>query len=538
MTLTSSNHLINGRLGNMLFRYCSLMGIAKKYNTDLKLPEWEYTKYFRGSYPAGEVQGRRVAEPTFSYVEEWPFINETENIDISGYLQSEKYWKHCEGYVRSQIEFQPDFKDSVRRNFDKLNVFEKTTIAISVRRGDYVNNPNYELLPITYYVLALHEHFPHWKQCNIVVFSDDIPYCKVHFDCLENVFYSENNSDVEDMCLMSQCNHFILSNSTFSWFGAYIGERINSKIVRPNYLFAGKLLAGNDFKDFYPERWICFDHKKETTENKKIDLSDVCFTIPVRYDHEDRKENLDLCIAILRKNFDCEIIVHEQGEESPHFEYLISEGRVDKYSFASHGGLFHRTKMLNDMARQTEKPIIFNWDADVIIAPFQILEAVNLIRLGADMVYPYKWAFARMPRLQWFVKIRDYEDIGMVGSTKFNGMNSSDVTSYGGAVAFNKASFIEGGMENENFISFGPEDSERLVRFRILNYTIQRTRGGCLYHLDHFVGPDSSKKNKHFDHNHAEYDRIEMMSKDELRDYVKTWPWLTEAFVSVDRTGE
>jgi hypothetical protein len=532
MAITSSDHLTNGRLGNVLFRYASLIGLAKKHNTKLALPEWKYEKFFNGEYPTGNIEGRLILEPVFNYVEDWPYIGENENVDIKGYLQSEKYWKPYEKEVRNMLSFQEGFKHSVRRYFDSKKVFEKTTIAISIRRGDYVGNPNYELLPITYYILALFEHFPNWRQCNVVVFSDDIPYCKVHFDCLDNVFFSENNSDIEDLCLMSQCDHFIISNSTFSWWGAYIGEKKYSKIVRPNYLFAGHLLKANDFKDFYPERWIKFDHKKETTENKKIDLRDVCFTIPVSYDHEDRKENLDLCIAILRKNFDCEIIVSEQGSE-PKFNYLQESERVNKYIFDTQGGKFHRTKMLNDMAKATECPIIFNWDADVLIAPFQILESVNQLRNGADMSFPYKWAFARMPRAQWFTKIRDYEDIGLVGSTRFNGMNTNDVTSVGGAVGFRKKSFFEGGMENENFISYGPEDVERMIRFRKLGYKIERSLGGCLYHIDHYVGPNSSSKHTYFKANRGECERVEIMSKDELEVYLSTWPWVvTEAVIN------
>jgi hypothetical protein len=525
MTITSSDHLINGRLGNTLFRYAALKGLAKKHNTDLKLPEWKYAKYFKGEYPIGEVKGRKIIEPVFNYIPEWPYISENENVDISGYLQSEKYWLHCENEVRSALQFQEGFKQTVRRYFDSKRVFEKSTIAISIRRGDYVGNINYELLPITFYIQALFHNFPNWRQCNLVIFSDDIPYCKVHFDCLDNVFFSENNSDIEDLCLMSQCDHFIISNSTFSWFGAYIGEKKYSKIIRPNYLFAGPLLIANDFKDFYPERWITFDHKKENGEFKKLDLKDVCFTIPVSYDHEDRKENLELCINILRKNFDTNIFVFEQGTEM-HFNYLKGQEIIENYTFSSMGGKFHRTKMLNEMAKSTECPIIFNWDADVVIAPLQILESVIQLRNGADMVFPYKWAFARMPRTQWFVKIRDHEDIGMVGSTRFNGMNTNDVTSVGGAVGFRRESFIEGGMENENFISYGPEDVERWLRFKKLGYKIERSLGGALYHIDHFVGIDSSNKNMYFKANRGECERIEIMSPEELLIYVKTWPWV------------
>lgn len=526
--ITMTNLGENGRLGNQLFQYAALIGLSKSHNQILKLKDWKYKEFFNGNYPVISEEDieetknlRYIEEPTFAYVPEWPYIRENENVDISGYLQSEKYWIHCRNQVKETLKFKESFKKEVRNNEQFEEAFKKITIAISVRRGDYVNNPFYLQLPITYFILALHEHFPNWRDCNIVIFSDDIPYCRVHFGCLENVYFSDNNSDIEDLCLMSQCDHFIISNSTFSWWGAYLSNNENKKIIRPNGLFAGRLLKRNDSKDFYPETFVAFDHISPTTENKKIDLKDCCFIIPVAFDHQDRKENLDLCVAILKKNFDTNIFVYEQGNDC-HFDYL----KVDRYLFSAYKGVFHRTKMLNDMTKATPPEIkyIFNWDADVIISPFQILETANKLRAGADMVYPYEWAFARIPRVTWFTKIRDYEDIGMVGDTQFNGMNSSDAVSLGGAVAFNKKSFIEGGMENENFISYGAEDMERKVRFEKLGYKIERTLGP-LYHINHWVGINSCSQNPHMAQNDLEYTKVKNMNKIDLLNYINTWTW-------------
>lgn len=528
ITMTSLGD--NGRLGNQLFQYSSIMGLSHTHNQPLRLKDWKYKDYFIGEFPLISEEEleelktvRLINEPTFAYVPEWPYIRENENVDLHGYLQSEKYWEACKEKVKQTLTFKEDFKIQVRNNEQFEKAFSKLTIAISVRRGDYVANKCYLQLPVTYFILALHEHFPDWRNHNIIVFSDDIPYCKVHFDCLENVFFSENNQDIEDLCLMSQCDHFIISNSTFSWWGAYLGEKEHSKIIRPNGLFDNHMKKRHDSKDFYPERFIMFDHISPTTEQKKIDLKDCCFIIPVAYDHEDRKENLDLCVAILKKNFDTNIFVYEQGAEC-HFSYIGE--RVTKYLFSSYKNIFHRTKMLNDMTKATGENIkyIFNWDADVIISPFQILETANKLRAGADMVYPYEWAFARIPRATWFVKIRDHEDIGMVGDTKFNGMNSSDAVSLGGAVAFNKESFIKGGMENENFISYGAEDMERKVRFEKLGYRIERTLGP-LYHINHFVGVNSCPDNPYMQQNDQEYAKIKHQTKEELLNYVDTWTW-------------
>jgi len=535
--ITCSTFLTNGRTGNILFRFASLIGIAEKYNKKLLLPYWPHAKYFDSHFPEmpeneSSESFVEIKESTFHYVPEWPPIKEYERTDIHGYLQSEKYWDHYEGLVRDQFKFKPEFIAECINKLSRI-AFSKPTIAISIRRGDYVDNPNYELMPITYYILALFEHFPDWQERNLVIFSDDIPYCRVHFDCLPNVFFSENNSDIEDLCLMSQCDEFIISNSTFSWWGAYLSN--SKKVVRPNYLFNGFLKSRNDFKDFYPERWITFDHKKQNGEHKRIDLKNTCFTIPVSYDHEDRKENLDLCILMLKKSFDTNIMVYEQGNEQidKRFGYLAeglekenpAEHLVEDYQYKNYNDKFHRTKMLNEMALKTKATFVFNWDADIIIPPLQIWCSVQQLINGADMVYPYAWAFARLPRLQWIDRLKHSQDIGIIGDTRFNGMHPGDAVSLGGAVGFRKLSFILGGMENENFISYGAEDVEREERFRKLGFKIERSLGQNLYHLNHFVGLNSNRTNQYFLTNQIELDKICQMTKEELQEYINTWEW-------------
>lgn len=518
--ITASNFNDRGRLGNILFRYASLIGLANKHKTELRLPAWNYSKYFEGDYPQGEIESaviRDIREVHYHFTSNWPSIDENENVNIDGYLQSPLYWQHCEKEVRGALAFKDEFKAIVGYPF--LKAFEKETIGISIRRGDYVNNPNYYNLPITYFIRALFDNFPHWQDCNVIIFSDDIPYCRVHFGCLPNVTFSDNNSNIEDLCLLSQCENLIISNSTFSWWGAYLS---NAKtIIRPNHHFAGGLAIANDWKDYYPTNrdWVTYDHIAEDGGAKKIDLKDCSFQIPVKFDHADRKENLDLCIRILQKNFDAEIIISEQGGR--HFEYLQEWGCT--YLPNDDMAEFHRTKMLNDMASFTEKPIIFNWDADVLIAPLQVWLTAEKLRGAADMCYPYDGQFARMPRNTWFSPIRDYEDIGMVKSTKFNGMNLGDAVSLGGAVAFRRDKFIEGGMENEAFIAYNPEDVERYERFKKLGYSIARVPGP-MYHMNHFITPTSSMANPFY--SRSELTRIVELTPEDLQKEVKTWEWV------------
>lgn len=503
--ISSVSFLTNGRLGNIFFRYASLIGLADKYGHELVLPKWEYSDYFDAPFPEGYKGGIKVVEPEFHYNKKsWSFLSNTDTLyDLKGYFQSEKYWLHCKSKVLDILRFKPEQKERVRAGMD----FSKKTIAIHIRRGDYVSNTNYYQLPILYYFLAMQE-FKDWKQCNVVIFSDDIEYCKIHFGCLDNVQFSENRSPIDDICLASQCDRFILSNSSFSWWMAYLSE--SKEVIRPNYLFDGNLLANNSDRDFWPESWRAFDHA-----DKKIDLSDVTFCIPAVFDHPDRLQNIAMCINFLNQDLETNIIIGEQKSNT-------FSGFRAEYKHFGELRVFHRTKMLNELFRLSKTEIIFNWDADVFISPIQLFMATEALRSGIEMVYPYNGQFARMPREQWLKPLRLSKDIGIVGNHPFKGKNKLDKISLGGAVGFIKKKYMDIGGENENFISFGAEDLERKSRAEKLGLRVERING-ALYHLDHWIGLNSSTRNPYFKANREEFFKVDKMDNDELRKYIDSW---------------
>lgn len=524
--ITFSKFGQHGRLGNQLFQYAAMMGLCHMYGHQLHLPKWKYSEYFEGEFPSPQpvAKWQFEKEPHFHYAMDYfhQLLNEdeeaTKNFDLIGWFQTEKYWDVSKEKVNAALTFKESFINEVVTKSAIVN--PQSAIAISIRRGDYVNNPNYYQLPITYYLHALYKHFPDWQQRTIIIFSDDIPYCKTHFAAAKNVLYADGLNDIEQLCLMSRCKDFIISNSTFAWWGAYLGETCSSKIIRPAHHFAGKLAETSDWKDYYPKDWIKFDH-----EDKKFDLTDVTFTIPVSYDHIHRKENLELNVCMLQRDFNTNIIIGEQGA-NPKFAYMQQYCRYRQFPAMAE---FHRTKMLNAMARMSKTPIIVNWDADVFLPPLNILLAVDAMRPpcsieSADCVYPYNGQFARVER-SWFKPLEKALDLGIFQNKQFAGMRPNDLPSVGGAVFFNKAAFIKGGMENEHFISYGPEDRERRYRFARLGFTITSV-GGPIYHLDHYRGPNSSSANKHFKKNHELFQQLQSMSKEQMQQHVATWPWL------------
>ena len=222
-------------------------------------------------------------------------------------------------------------------------------------------------------------------------------------------------------------------------------------------------------------------------------------------------------LYLLQSSIDANYIFCEQGGRR--FEYLAQWGTY----MALDSNVFHRTRMLNEMALAAQTPFIANWDADVILPTAQILAAAEALRAGADMVYPYDGRFGRMNRDAWWPRVQGARDIGIVRDTPLKGRDP-DHNSVGGAVMWNKDSFIDAGMENENFISFSPEDCERHDRAKILGYDIRRVRG-TLFHMNHFVGINSTPSNPYFKKGSEEIEKIRKMDGRALRAYIDTWPW-------------
>ena len=489
-----------GRLGNQLFQIASITGIAEKIGTQALFPYWQYAKHFKNPLPRLTNTNLIKASERFYHYDEESIksLNQDKDYDLYGYFQSYKYWD--KETVLKQFEFDDKLKETVYNLYKKA--LDKPHVAISIRRGDFVNNPNYFQLPITYYLNAYYKHFG--AEYNVIIFSDDINYCKAHFRAIPNVSYADLN-DIEQLCLMSMCKNHIISNSTFSWWGAYLSQSEN--VFRPEKNMAGELARLNSEKDYWPKEWKVF-------KDYQIDLSDTTFIIPVYFDHNDRMQNIMLTLAFLNTHFRTNIVIGEQGGNE--FEYLKDYADYVKFDLPS----FHRTKMINDMAKKATTPIVVNWDCDNICPPAQIAESVINIRNGGDIAYPFDGTVFRVPRF-CFHPVSETLDITSINEK----LCAEKRSSVGHAVVMNKESFIKAGMENENFISWGPEDSERYNRYHILGLKVQRIQGG-IYHMDHFVGENSSPTNKFFKHNEREFLKIATRSKAQLQEMINTWEWL------------
>lgn len=508
--ITFSKFGKHGNLGNQLFQWAALVRLRDQADTNYVVPSWKYSSFFKTPPHQGRVPKATftVEEKNYHYdMSQWfdalaLASAKDQVVDVVGWLQSEKYMTnqhHNQKTIQKRMEFTDEHLAHVRAKYRVLDA-GAPIIAISIRRGDYVDNPNYYQLPIDYYLHALYDNFDGFQDmANVMIFSDDFEYCKLHLAALPNVVFVEGSA-MEQLAAMSMCDHFILANSTFSWWGAYLGEKDTSLIVRPAYHFAGEMEKLYDAKDYYPERWVKSDHV-----GKRFDLSDVTFTIPFKPDTNDRSENLEAVTQYLLAHFTISLAIGGPGENP----------------------VFHRTQILNKMAQEAPTPIIANWDTDVMVPIVQILEAARAIRLKkAAMVFPYDGRFARVPRTDFKIDQKEgtHKDLSTLVGKTYRGMFQGDTPSVGGAIFWDRETFLDIGGENEYFIEYGPEDVERFHRAQKLRIPIWRTPG-VLYHFDHQVPKGSQKDNPNYEANERQLRMVQSMSRHNLLEYIKTWPW-------------
>ena len=243
--MISFNSLGNlGRLANQMFQYASLKGIAKNRGFDFVIPPenkfGESDPLVRSDplniHNCFNIDNNRIgmypnqifAERMHTFDQEL-FENCPDNIDLFGYYQSPKYFNHIEDEIRKDFSFSQDLVDSCQEVIDTLG---GDVISLHIRRTDYKANPNHPLQPIEYYNSAL-DKLP--KDSSVVVFSDDYEWCESNEAFSDDRFAVSNNAADFDLCLMTLCKYHIIANSSYSWWGAWLGK--SDKVIAPKNWF-------------------------------------------------------------------------------------------------------------------------------------------------------------------------------------------------------------------------------------------------------------------------------------------------------------
>jgi hypothetical protein len=256
----------NGRLGNQLFLYSTLFKLktlgkevivpARNYNwkpdgcLDQHHQRWIPYRYVLDDYfnltipPFEPIPQEIWTEPKQGF---HPEVFELDNVSLRGYFQSWQYFEDIRTELLEELSFKKPIKDKAASIYKKYN--DKHTICIHIRLGDTLAQPwMHKLSPE--YIQACFAAFPEGDY-NILVFSDNLEYCKNWFPEGDNVYFADGLNEAETLCLMSMCDHFLMSGSTFSWWGAYLGQKPHSVVLFPNY-FDG---SDRNLDEFYHPTW-------------------------------------------------------------------------------------------------------------------------------------------------------------------------------------------------------------------------------------------------------------------------------------------
>jgi hypothetical protein len=256
--MLSFNRLGNlGRLGNQMFQYASLKGIATNRGFDFCIPPKQVFGNIDANvkrdnnciYDIFDLESKNnisitsnqvIAEGCFHF-DENIFNNVDDSVDLFGYFQSEKYFKHIENDIRKDFSFDAELASNCKEFIEDC-AKGREVISLHIRRGDYVSNPNHPVQTLEYYETAL-KKLP--DNCLVIVFSDDSDWCGKQelFDNDDKFLISENNSYDADMCMMTFCDYHIIANSSFSWWGAWLAK--SKKVIAPQNWFGGDCISKN-----------------------------------------------------------------------------------------------------------------------------------------------------------------------------------------------------------------------------------------------------------------------------------------------------
>lgn len=281
---------LEGGLGNQLFEVATAYAYARKTNRHFVLNHNMKTvsagsptprpTYFKNTFQwtaHDSLQNHSWqdwTEPSFRYTEIPPFSG-VNNIKLKGYFQSPKYFQDYRQELIQKLT-SPD----LLRN---ITPFPSTpgypTVSLHIRRTDYLGISLFAKLPMSYYQRAIDYLKQHVSpNLQLIIFSDDLPWCHGNLqswasDQLKMYFIDEQPeklTDEQELFCMSTCDHHIIANSSFSWWGAYLDPKSNlgsngnsdakhyldpkpdTVTIAPREWFT----STHDWQDIYAPEWI------------------------------------------------------------------------------------------------------------------------------------------------------------------------------------------------------------------------------------------------------------------------------------------
>lgn len=280
-----------GGLGNQLFQYALGRNLAIKNNCQLKLDisafqEYKLRKYslnhfnieetFATEDDKNEVMKKRhfyrltskirnKKEPEFkNYYHEKHFhfdpevLNIQGNAYLDGYWQSEKYFIDVSKRIKSELTLKEEL--DIENLKVAQDIKESSSVGVHIRRGDFVNDSLTKAIhgvcDLSYYHSAIENIISRIKEPVFFIFSDDHQWAKdsvkIKYPC-KHIDFNNADKNYADLYLMSLCDHNIVANSTFSWWGAWLNCNPQKTVISPSRWFKSE-----EFNtiDLYPQDWV------------------------------------------------------------------------------------------------------------------------------------------------------------------------------------------------------------------------------------------------------------------------------------------
>lgn len=207
-----------------------------KYNIKLKTCPWYYAIFYplRKRYSAitklifGNITFLNDTEFLKNPELAFKSIRESKKTFLDGYWQYPKYFANYERIIKNELSVKNKINNQNTQMADKMK--QCNSIAIHLRRVHYDT-----LLELVYYKKAILKIKTKIKDPVFYVFSDDIEWCRQNFKTDDIFVFVDHNScdEIAELWLMSQCKHFIIANSSFSWWGSWLSQNYEKIIIMP-----------------------------------------------------------------------------------------------------------------------------------------------------------------------------------------------------------------------------------------------------------------------------------------------------------------
>ena len=275
--------------------------------------------------------------------------------------------------------------------------------------------------------------------------------------------------------------------------------------------------------------------------------TEATFVTHVRVDSIDRINNLQIILNFYSHFFPkSKFILVEDGPAHDKQLDKLTYPKKSAFYFLRNSETYHRTKALNYGMFKAKTKHVVSLDTDCIVDPKSLQTCFEAIeQKQASIAWPYNGYFVDTARLfidtaakKWselyvacyeeFIKI-NAPTIGQTTSIFSIRCTPSSHISNGGIVVFDSDIFAKLGGYNEKFIGWGAEDDEIDTRYRTFNQSTFRDSDGVCFHIQH--QGTVRHTNPFYRHNCLESDKVGLMSFDELKHYISTWPWYPNKYV-------